>query len=227
MHSWRRLGQGKSDEYTEDRPGSGCPRLRMVTISYRLSGEAPFPAAIQDCKAAVRFLRANAKELGIDPNKIGAIGLSAGGHLTALLASSHGVDELKARAVIRPAAVAFKRSFRWELKPTSCPSVPAKYQRNVRSGNSSQGGSQDERPKAYRLASPLEHLDEDDPPCLFITGETDDERRATKFRKRMTDFGLSSGIEVIEGAPHGFLTKQVWFDRMIDAADAHFMKFLK
>ena len=88
------------------------------------------------------------------------------------------------------------------------------------------GGSQDERPKAYRLAS-LEHLDEGDPPCLFITGETDDEStRATKF-KRMSDLGISSGIEVIEGAPHGFLTKQVWFDQMIDAADAHFMKFLK
>ena len=50
-----------------------------ATISYRLSGEAPFPAQIHDCKAAVRFLRANASELGIDSDKIGAIGLSAGG----------------------------------------------------------------------------------------------------------------------------------------------------
>ena len=59
-----------------------------ATISYRLSGEASFPAAIQDCKAAVRYLRANADTLGIDESKIGAIGLSAGGHLTALLATS-------------------------------------------------------------------------------------------------------------------------------------------
>ena len=66
-----------------------------ATISYRLSGESPFPAAIQDCKAAVRFLRANAKEYGIDSSNIGAIGLSAGGHLTALLATSSGVKELE------------------------------------------------------------------------------------------------------------------------------------
>ena len=66
-----------------------------ATISYRLSGEAPFPAAIHDCKAAVRFLRANAKEYGIDAEQIGAIGLSAGGHLTALLATSAGVAELE------------------------------------------------------------------------------------------------------------------------------------
>ena len=66
-----------------------------ATISYRLSGEAPFPAQINDCKAAVRFLRANAKKYGIDSDHIGAIGLSAGGHLTALLATSGGVAELE------------------------------------------------------------------------------------------------------------------------------------
>jgi arylsulfatase A len=64
-----------------------------VTISYRLSGEASFPAAIQDCKSAVRFLRANAKEFGIDVDKIGAIGLSAGGHLTALPLEKLFLDE--------------------------------------------------------------------------------------------------------------------------------------
>ena len=90
------------------------------------------------------------------------------------------------------------------------------------------GGSLDDRPKAYRLASPLEHLDKDDPPCLFITGETDDEStRAAKFRKRMSDLGVSSEIEVIEGAPHGFLNKQIWSDQMIEAADAHFKKTLR
>ena len=80
------------------------------------------------------------------------------------------------------------------------------------------GGSQDERPKAYRLASPLEHLDEDDPPCLFITERRMTSTRATKFRKRMSDLGISSGIEVIEETTTA--AKQVWFDQMIDAADA-------
>lgn len=66
-----------------------------VTISYRLSGEAKFPAQIHDCKASVRFLRANAKRFGIDPNAIGVTGLSAGGHLAALLTTSGGVPELE------------------------------------------------------------------------------------------------------------------------------------
>src|SRR5437016_2246154 len=56
-----------------------------VTINYRLSGEAPFPAALEDCKCAVRWLRAHAKEYNIDPKYIGAYGNSAGGHLALLL----------------------------------------------------------------------------------------------------------------------------------------------
>jgi acetyl esterase/lipase len=56
-----------------------------VAINYRLSGEAPFPAALEDCKCAVRWLRAHAGEYGIDTKHIGAYGNSAGGHLALLL----------------------------------------------------------------------------------------------------------------------------------------------
>ncbi len=66
-----------------------------ASIDYRLLDEAPFPAQIQDCKCAVRFLRAHAAELGIDPEHIGVWGESAGGHLAALLAVSNGVEEFE------------------------------------------------------------------------------------------------------------------------------------
>ena len=56
-----------------------------VTINYRLAGEAPFPAALDDCKTAVRWLRAHAKDYNLDPDHIGAYGNSAGGHLAMLL----------------------------------------------------------------------------------------------------------------------------------------------
>ena len=62
----------------------------VVSINYRLTSSAPYPAQIQDCKGAVRFLRAHAAEYGIDPNRIGAWGESAGGHLAALLGTSGG-----------------------------------------------------------------------------------------------------------------------------------------
>jgi acetyl esterase/lipase len=77
-------------------PGLALPLLQrgiaVASVEYRLSGEAIFPAQIHDVKGAVRYLRANAITYGIDPLRIGAWGSSAGGHLTALLATSAGVE---------------------------------------------------------------------------------------------------------------------------------------
>ena len=66
-----------------------------VSIEYRLSHEAIFPAQIEDCKCAVRFLRAHAKELRLNRDRIGVWGQSAGGHLAALLGTTGGVEELE------------------------------------------------------------------------------------------------------------------------------------
>ena len=68
--------------------------IAVASVDYRLSGEATFPAQLHDAKAAVRWLRANAAELAIDPDRIGVWGHSAGGHLAALLGTSSGVPEL-------------------------------------------------------------------------------------------------------------------------------------
>ncbi|MCB0157313.1 MAG: alpha/beta hydrolase [Caldilineaceae bacterium] len=67
----------------------------VSSINYRLSGEAQYPAQIYDAKAAVRFLRANASEYKLDPERLGAWGASAGGNLVALLGTTCGVNELE------------------------------------------------------------------------------------------------------------------------------------
>ena len=66
-----------------------------ASIEYRTSNEAKFPAAVQDVKAAVRWMRAHAVEYGVNPDTIGAIGGSAGAHLVAMLATSAGAMELE------------------------------------------------------------------------------------------------------------------------------------
>jgi acetyl esterase/lipase len=66
-----------------------------ATADYRLAPAAPFPAAVYDVKAAVRYLRANASRLGIDPNKIGVMGGSAGGHLALFLGVTANVPEFE------------------------------------------------------------------------------------------------------------------------------------
>ncbi len=80
----------------------GCPAVPFVakgyavaSINYRLSQHAVFPAQIEDCKAAIRWLRANAEKYDLDPKRIGVWGASAGGHLVALLGTSGGERELE------------------------------------------------------------------------------------------------------------------------------------
>ncbi|QDU75842.1 Arylsulfatase [Bremerella volcania] len=202
-----------------------------ATISYRLSGEAPFPAAIEDCKAAVRFLRANAGELGIDSGKIGAIGLSAGGHLVALLATSSDVEELEGEGG------------HGEFSSAIQAAVPMGAQTDFLSNRTNDisemedrgqiwrqflGGTQEEKVDTYRLASPLHHLDAQDPPCWFIAGENDDaSTHADPFRKRMKELGIPTGLTIISNAPHPFLGKQDWFDEAINSADQFFRQILQ
>jgi acetyl esterase/lipase len=202
-----------------------------ATISYRLSGEAPFPAAIHDCKAAVRFLRANAKEYGLDRENIGAIGLSAGGHLAALLATSAGVKELEGdggHAGVSSAIQAVApMGAQTDLLSQRTREISAVEDRGT-IWRQFLGGTQEDQPATYRLASPLHHLDKNDPPCSFLSGETDDSStRADAFRGQMKELGVPAELRVIKGAPHGFLNQQDWFDEMIEVTDAFFSSALK
>lgn len=201
-----------------------------ASISYRLSGEAQFPAHIQDCKAAVRFLRANASEFGIDADDIGAIGHSAGGHLAALLATSDGVAELEGDG----GNAEFSSTIQAVIPMGGQTDFLSQRNREVSSSERGviwrkfMGGSQDEVPDAYRLASPLAHLDKSDPPCWLITGENDSpSTRAPEFRDKMTQFGIDNGLTIIKDAPHPFTVKQIWFDEAMAKAGEFFIKHLK
>ncbi len=223
-------GWGKGSRVNHTQPAQALAARGYVTatISYRLSGEAPFPAQIQDCKAAVRFLRANAKKYGIDPDNIGAIGHSAGGHLVALLATAGEVKELEGgggnagfSSAIQAAVPMGAQTDFMSVRNREVSSQKEIWQQFL-------GGSQAEQPETYRLASPLSHLDKDDPPCWFITGEHDDpSTHADKIRQQMEELGIQSELTVIKDAPHPILGKQVWFDEMIEKADAFFGKKLK
>jgi acetyl esterase/lipase len=92
VHGGAWLGGDKDDTPAIRQVNRG---YAVASINYRLSFEAKFPAQIEDCKAAVRWLRANAAPYKLDPNRIGAWGSSAGGHLVALLGTSGEVSDLE------------------------------------------------------------------------------------------------------------------------------------
>jgi acetyl esterase/lipase len=90
---------GDKRSYLGDPPAIAFQLLRrgyaLASLNYRLSQEARFPAQIQDVKTAVRWLRLHAQDYSLDPDRFGAWGASAGGHLAALLGTSEGIPELE------------------------------------------------------------------------------------------------------------------------------------
>jgi len=199
-----------------------------VSISYRLSGEQGFPAQIEDAKAAVRWLRANATKWGIGPDAIGATGLSAGGHLAALLATSGGVESLEGSggnatfsSTIQAAAPMGAQTDFMSERNRKISSEKKIWQQFL-------GGSQEEVPQTYKQASPRFHIDSGDPPTLFVTGEFDDpSTHAEAIRRDHQSLGIPTGLFVIPGAPHAFLTRQKFFDIAVDRLDAFFIRHLK
>ncbi|MCA9164402.1 MAG: alpha/beta hydrolase, partial [Planctomycetales bacterium] len=126
-------------------------------IEYRLGGEAKFPAAIRDCNAAVRWLRANAERLRVDPQKIGAVGGSAGGHLVALMAAAPQVASLQGDGgnVDQSSALQAAVVMAGPLELTTG-SVAERSRTGGDSSNANRwfGKTIDEAPELYELASP-------------------------------------------------------------------------
>lgn len=201
-----------------------------ATISYRLSGEAKFPAAIEDCKAAIRFLRANADRFGIRSDAIGVTGLSAGGHLAALLSTSSGVKELegngghsqqssRVQACMAMGAQSDLQSDR--IRALSRQPQDPFYRPFL-------GGNAVNIPEVYALASPRHHLDQGDPPLAFMAGDGDHEStHAKETRRDLMALGIATSLTLIPQAPHAFLGGQRAFDVCVNACDDFFTLHLK
>ena len=136
----------------------------VVSVNYRLYPFARFPAMIEDIKCAVRFLRANAVEYNIDPNRIGAMGASAGGHLAALLGAS---DQSAGWDVVEYTEYSSRVQ---AVIDTAGPSDLT--QRLDRGGLETIVVMAFGRPN-LEIASPIAHVSPDDPPFLIIHGEKD------------------------------------------------------
>jgi acetyl esterase/lipase len=134
----------------------------VVSLNYRLYPSGRFPAMIQDVKCAIRSLRAHAGEYNLDPNRIGAIGVSAGGHLVALLGTA---DESAGWDV----GEYLDQSSRVQAVVAMAP--PTDLRRNFPNADMELMRQTGEVNLAE--ASPINHVTADDPPFLLIHGDRD------------------------------------------------------
>jgi acetyl esterase/lipase len=233
---WR--GGDKRSGHERLRPFVVSGRYAGVSIGYRLSGEATWPAQIHDCQAAIRWIRAHADKHQLDANRIGVWGASAGGHLVAMLGTSAGVPALDGQLgphTEQSTDVACVVDF---FGPTDflqmdAHRVPgAAFAHDPAESPESRliGGAIQEHPDRVATANPISYVSGDEPPFLIVHGDADllvpihqSELLDAALRKAEVDVTLVP----IQGAGHGLrgvdTTNQVteFLNRHLRKNDAH------
>lgn len=175
-----------------------------ISPEYRFCPEHTFPAQVHDVKAAVRWLRANAETYGVDPDRIGAVGFSAGGHLALMLGLTDANDALEgpvaedAPASNVQAVVNFFGPTDLDAEDLPMISIPLR--------NDFIGGTPQEKPEETAAASPITHVSRGDAPILVFQGTADPlipTSQATTLAAAMAEAGVPGRVELIIGAGHG------------------------
>lgn len=188
-----------------------------ASVNYRLTNEAKWPEQIYDCKAAIRWLRAHAKELNIDAEKIGVIGISAGGHLVSLLGTSGGVKELEgtlgknvgsSSSVQCVVNICGPSDF---LTITDHPSI-IKFNEAGSCTGKFFGGPMPDHQDLARAASPVTYITPDDPPVMTVHGTKDTLvpfEQATEFRDALKKTGVPNVLITATNGGHVFVHPEV------------------
>ncbi|NBV34185.1 MAG: alpha/beta hydrolase [Proteobacteria bacterium] len=176
-----------------------------VTITYRLAPKFPFPAAVLDSKAAVRWMRANAAKYHIDPKRIGVTGGSAGGHLAQFLGVTAGVKEFEGEGNLeQSSAVNCVVNF---YGPSD---LTQSYGKSVDAAEVLPlffGGNLEQKHREHIVGSPLYWINPNAAPTLCVHG-TEDKYVAFEQALWLVDRLKASAVEAellrLEGAGHGF-----------------------
>jgi acetyl esterase/lipase len=210
----------------------------VIDVEYRLSGEAIFPAQIQDCKAAIRWLRANAKTYNLDGDHIGVWGSSAGGHLVALLGTSGDVAEFETAANAefssRVQAVCdwFGPTDLLLMNKQAIPGSRLDHDAPDSPESKLVGGPIQTAPftAVAKQANPINYVSDDDPPFLIVHGDNDrlvSHRQSEMLHAALTKAGVASKLQIEPGAGHGFSGGKTPKQELVQQAAGFFDQHLK
>ncbi len=191
-----------------------CPATWLVqhgyavaSINYRLTDTAQWPAQIDDCRAAVRWLRQHADEYSLDPNQIAAWGGSAGGHLVALLGTLDAPQNETTSSRVQAVCDWYGPSDLLTMPPNVL-SLPNRTEEDLAQSNGAKllGGTVRDRPQIAKQASAIYQVSPDDPPFLIMHGDQDpavplDQSR--RLHDQLQDAGVPTTLHVVKGAGHG------------------------
>jgi acetyl esterase/lipase len=188
----------------------------LVSINYRLSGQAIFPAQIHDSKAAIRWIRANAAQYNLDPTRIGVWGSSAGGHLVALLGTSNDVIDLEGTVGSNLQYSSRVQAVVDWFGPTDFLQMDTQAIAQGCSASTHDAPNSPESnlvgcpiqscPTLVQRANPLTYFTTDDPPFFIQHGGADctvPNGQSRILQTLMQNAGHDSSFAIIPGAGHG------------------------
>ncbi|EHQ30298.1 alpha/beta hydrolase [Mucilaginibacter paludis] len=201
-----------------------------VTAEYRLSNEALYPAAVNDLKTAIRWMRANAKAYHIDAGKIAVWGFSAGGQLATLIGTTNNSSLFpgddcyndqsdKVQAIV-------------DVDGTLAFIHPESGEGNDSKGKSAAtywfGFSKDERPDLWNQAGALNHVDQHTPPIIFINSAVDRMHAGrSDMIHQLDSLHIYSEVHTLPDTPHPFLLFNPWFEPTLNYTVAFLDKIFK
>ena len=171
-----------------------------VSVNYRLSADHKFPAGIEDIYDAVKFLTENSAEYCIDPDRIVTYGGSAGGHLSAFIALAGNSPDRSYNQGINP------KSFKGALSMYGIHDLTLPIQREHPFTQQFIGKTYEEDPQSYREASPVFHVDSNDPPVLLVHGSLDGSvsvQNSDSLSAKLEEVGVPYTFDRVEGWSHG------------------------
>lgn len=176
-----------------------------ATVGYRFCPQHKFPAQIEDVKCAVRFLRARAKEYKIDPAQAGAMGDSAGGHLSLLLGLMDQQDGLEGNGGSAGQSSKVQAVVNY-YGPTDL-TVEGMWNPLVMGWAADFLGTKDKAAPVVAQASPVKYVNKGDPPVLTFHGTLDPLvplDQAKHLHEALKKAGVTEHLEIIQGGGHGF-----------------------
>ena len=196
--------------------------IAVASVDYRLSGEATFPAQLHDAKAAVRWLRARAADLGVDPDRIAAWGESAGGHLAELLGLTGDDESLEGDVGVIGTSSRVGAVVAW-YAPSDVAAVATDTGVDPADPSTREaqllGAPAPRVPELAAQASPVTHVTPGAPPFLLVHGAADRVIpcvQSERLFSALQEAGVEVEYEVYEGADHMWLGSPVAAEQALD-----------
>jgi acetyl esterase/lipase len=211
-------------------PGLAQVGFACVSVDYRLAPKAKYPAQLEDVKASVRWIKENASKYGFDKTKIAAFGVSAGGHLTSMLAATSnetswdkGFKESSSVNAVVSYAGPTDLPTAWKHRDTQPAADKAVVDECL---PALIGDTYEKMPDKYKDASPLSHVTKKTAPILFLHGNIDTlvlQEQSELMYKMLQSQGIPTELVVMPKVGHGGFGDEATQKMVIE----HFQAFLK